>query len=479
MKRILTIVCAALGMALSVEASAQVIDRVYAKDGSVYNGYIKVQEPGKRILVDIESASVFVNNNIISTIHTKEYELSEVSETIQNWVKENRPTAKTIELIDVKLNNGFQFNKAIQLEKGARFKLFITEAYTVAEDQTTRLVSSFEFQWDQVMKTEKVVNKDRKMGVHEVVTLKSGEAVKGYIVEQVIGVELRILDENNEIRSIRVDDVESIETKALNSDSSLWSQLMMFDEVLTKDGQTIRGLISLRKMGQSVNVLTLDGKSQTIALQDIAQYTKVPNKDYLKEEQNERERSSRRKTISEEPQNAISDEQAVSESVTAEKESKTKSTEAKTTKTERSQRTAKTSETSAYDYVINGNPVTLNVVTYGSKETNVLTQPVVDKVKVGESIRIEVPSKTMSQFELQVIRTVERPIEKLNVSVPSNRAYAHSWNKKDLSADSAIGFGLSFSNGKNILTLKCDKPGVYVVLPMVESNKCVAFEVTK
>jgi hypothetical protein len=64
------------------------------------------------------------------------------------------------------------------------------------------------------------------------------------------------------------------------------------------------------------------------------------------------------------------------------------------------------------------------------------------------------------------------------VSSAMNTPYLYSWNKKDLNADEAIGFGLTFSEGKNILTFKCDQPGVYVVLPMVKNNKCIAFKVT-
>ena len=452
MKRIIAICIAAVGMISSLSASAQVIERIYAKDGSVYNGYIKTQEPGKRILVDIESAMVYVNAKNITQANVKEYNITEVSEPIRQWVNENRPSAQTIELVDITLNNGFQFRKAVQLEKGVRLKLFITDVLSVAKDKKLKPVSSFEFQWDQVEKTEKVVDSQSKIGTFEVVTMKNGESVSGFVTEQIIGYEMRILELNNEIRSISFDDIKSIETKVISSEASLWAQLVMLDEITLNNSDKLCGFINKRDLGKSVSLFTTDGYEKVIAIENIAQYNKVTNKEYYLY-----------KNTDSATDNAAENDEKQENVANEESKSVAKDT---------------TQQTSNFDYAINGVQATLNTIIYGNKETCVLSQPVVDVVKIGETVRIEVPSNEISQFELKIVRTVERHVDKLMVSTAMNTPYLYSWNKKDLNADEAIGFGLTFSNGKNILTFKCDQPGVYVVLPMVKNNKCIAFKVT-
>ena len=78
MRRIIMLI-AASSMALA--ASAQTIDRIYTKDGSVYNGFISEQVPGKQVMIYAENASIVFKQKDMQNQRKDYYEFDRLSES--------------------------------------------------------------------------------------------------------------------------------------------------------------------------------------------------------------------------------------------------------------------------------------------------------------------------------------------------------------------------------------------------------------
>ncbi len=425
--------CVMVSCAVVCSAAAQNIDKVFVKDGSVYEGYISSQTPGCRISVKTECATLFVNSKDVTELVYTTCDVKDLPERLGDWAKKNHPNDKTLNVASMRVADK-SYTNVVVLETGVRIKIL-----SFADDM-------FDLDWKNVEKTAKTEEwLTNTAGIIDVVTLKDGKHFVGHVIEQIIGYELRIRLKSGEVNAVRFPDILSIRSEQTDAAKSLWEQLDLLDRVELKDGTAVEGFITSRVMGRHLTMITRDNAvEKEIPLKDVAKYVKVYNGRKSRSE----EKSDKKRT---EP-----------------RESHKRSSNRDTGKPN----DAENNDSS--EVYMNGLPMTLNSVVLCDGNLNAVKNPVKDKVSVGMEIKIEMPA-AFNNPELKIVRTQMRAVAMVNAGNGSNAV--PTFNKRDIDK-SCIGFGISgLDNGNVVLSIVITEPGVYAVVPVSDDNKCIVFEV--
>lgn len=266
-KSILVVVGLLLGFSLNMQAHN--VDQVHTKTQVVHEGFISEQVPGKYIVVNSICSTVSIKSSEMSELHIIGMQTSELTGNIAEWVGLNLPTQQSVEVASF-VWNGHNYVQTLVIEKGTWMKV------VVFEDKEVKV------EWKDVVKTTKTPGTfDQLTGVMDVVTLKNGKRYKGYVIEQIVGKELRIQTAAHEIHSCAFKEILSIRTEPIDSRTSLWKQIPLLDIVELKDGKMIEGFVTSRIMGLHLTVMTPNSENeQEIPLKQVAKYRKVLNLDY-------------------------------------------------------------------------------------------------------------------------------------------------------------------------------------------------------
>ena len=448
MKRCLVIALALVGVVCSL--SAQNIDRIFAKDGSVYEGYISTQVPGKSIVVTAQSATLVVDAAVVTALKYQVKDIALLPDNMVVWLNKNRPGDVTAKVASLKVD-GVQYNDVLVLEQGSRYKVMV---FTPLK---------FDIKWENIVKTTKI--QKEPSAIVDVVTLKNGKRFKGSITEQIIGVELKIKHDKNSVETIRLSDVLSIHSEVANNDGDFWAKLPLLDKVELKNGSVLIGFISSRMMGSSIMFQTKDSAvERSIALVDIAKYHKLNNISYA--------------------------EQKSEISAAATTTEETNSTPTPDKKTEKKQKTSRWDEEAAKEAAqketsdiqtslgikINERNATLNLV-QTLNEVHYLVNDVVDLVAAGRNVRINLPISLRSE-NMKIVK----------LAMCGNPGYESKtlpgWTDDDVDSKAVPVSSIDSENdtdGRWTIEIKAENlsPGVYVLLPLVDTSRCVAFRVRK
>lgn len=266
-KSILVVVGLLLGFSLNMQAHN--VDQVHTKTQVVHEGFISEQVPGKYIVVNSICSTVSIKSSEMRELHITGMQTSELTGNIAEWVGLNLPTQQSVEVASF-VWNGHNYVQTLVIEKGTWMKV------VVFEDKEVKV------EWKDVVKTTKTPGTfDQLTGVMDVVTLKNGKRYKGYVIEQIVGKELRIQTAAHEIHSCAFKEILSIRTEPIDSRTSLWKQIPLLDIVELKDGKMIEGFVTSRIMGLHLTVMTPNSENeQEIPLKQVAKYRKVLNLDY-------------------------------------------------------------------------------------------------------------------------------------------------------------------------------------------------------
>lgn len=473
MKRFIVTLLAVAGFITPL--TAQNTDYIFVKDGSVYEGFISMQEPGTAISVTAQSATLIVNSENISNLEMATKPVAKLPEQMRNWLNKNRAGETEVEVASLKIS-GVQYDDVLVLEKGSRYKLlsFNTHEYNL--------------NWGDIIKTRKneAFNK-KNSGICDVVTLKNGKRFKGVIIEQTIGVELKIKYEKNSIEAIRFSDILSIHTEQVDNKANLWKLLPLLDKVELKDGSELTGFISSRMMGQSIIFVSQNSAvERSIALKDITKYRKVVNSQYKATDKAPQTVVTNEPTQADEPEEEIIEQEATDEEAqknsteerNGERASRWADDNSDNDDTSASQTESKTeAETPANQplgITINGKSVSLNLV-QEKDGVHYLIYDVVDIIPHGRNIRINLPmSINASDVKIVKLRAYDSP-DSDSKSLPG-------WTDEDaerytvpfisIDADSGI-------DGRWHMEIKADdiNPGTYALIPLIATSRCLSFKV--
>lgn len=433
---LLAAVCAAI-----FTVAAQTTDKVIIKNGSEYNGYISEQIPGKSITVTTESAILFVPSSQISNLTYRTVDVYDLPERLKLWVKNNRPNDRTLEVASLQIGEK-SYTDAVILEKGARYKIL-----SVSDD-------SYQLQWTDVVRTIKPDDRSQIFAdINDVVVLKNGNELTGYVTEQILGFELRIRTLSNEIISVKFPDIASIRSELVDKEKSLWEQLPLLDKIVLNDGSSVEGFIVSRTMGSNLTIITReDSVEKMVKLNDIAKYLKLPNVQSEK--------------------NADTDTDTDADTDTDTDTDSDTGTNAE--KNDNSYNNDTPKNESGSEVFLNGVPMTFNSIVRSDNNLYVIKSPVADIVAAG-TVKIEIPAEYYSTG-MRIVMTQQRGVSGMNTS--SGNVFPTFTNKEI--EKSQISYSMiTLPNGNMELSTVINTPGIYVLYPAADNNKCIVFKVNR
>lgn len=267
--------CAIVGLISLNTSYAQNVEQIYMKSGSVVEGYIAEQNPGKHITIQASKATIVASSDSLQNRIIERIPLESLSDEWRKWAEENNKLVdnngiKQLELSTLEFNN-CRYSNVYLLEKGSIIKFL---------DLTP---NRYRFVWGDMYRTVKSERPDNLFsGLKEILVLHDGSIVVGQIIEQFPGSDLKIAVDNDEILSFKFSQIKQIKTEKLTESLDLWSQIQLLDKITIKGvTQELVGFISSRTLGKEVVFEFEDGSSRIIPQNQITSYAKLPNDKYV------------------------------------------------------------------------------------------------------------------------------------------------------------------------------------------------------
>ena len=259
----------------NITVSAQNIEQIYMKSGSVVEGYIAEQNPGKHLIIQATKATIVANSDSLKDKITERILAENLPPEWKEWAEENNKYidnagVKQLELVTLEFKNSV-YSKVFILEKGSLVKFIDLSP------------NRYTFKWGDMYRTVKSERPDNLFsGLKEVVVLADGSTVDGQIIEQFPGKDLKIVTDKNEVLSYKFDQVKQINTEKLNPKIDLWPQVQLLDKISVKgEDSDLVGFISSRTLGKELVIEFENGNKRTIPQNQILSYAKIPNEKYI------------------------------------------------------------------------------------------------------------------------------------------------------------------------------------------------------
>lgn len=245
------------------------------KSGSVVEGYIAEQNPGKHLIIQATKATIVANSDSLKDKITERILAENLPPEWKEWAEENNKYidnagVKQLELVTLEFKNSV-YSKVFILEKGSLVKFIDLSP------------NRYTFKWGDMYRTVKSERPDNLFsGLKEVVVLADGSTVDGQIIEQFPGKDLKIVTDKNEVLSYKFDQVKQINTEKLNPKMDLWPQVQLLDKISVKgEDSDLVGFISSRTLGKELVIEFENGNKRTIPQNQILSYAKIPNEKYI------------------------------------------------------------------------------------------------------------------------------------------------------------------------------------------------------
>lgn len=257
------------------EIIAQNVEQIHMKSGSVVEGYIAEQKPGKHITIQTTQATIVVSSDSLQNRTIEKFPLESLSNEWKEWAETNHKYveengAKLLELSTLDFNNS-RYANVYLLEKGSIIKFL---------DLTP---NRYHFVWGDMYRTVKNKRPDNLFaGLKEILVLNDETTVIGQIIEQYPGKDLKIETDKGEILSFKFSQVKQIKTEKLVEDLDLWQQIQLLDKITLKgESAELVGFISTRTLGKEVVFEFEDGNKRIVPQNQITSYAKIPNDKYM------------------------------------------------------------------------------------------------------------------------------------------------------------------------------------------------------
>lgn len=256
---------------ISNKIAAQNYEQVYMKNGSVIEGYICEQVPGKAISLSSVKATVVVNSDSLQSCSARQVNINELSSVWQSWVKEQPNINKeAIKLTTLRFVTT-EYKDVCVIEEGSLMK-FVDLA-----------PKNYIFGWNEIFKTIKTLRSNNQYsGIEDVLVLQNGTQYAGQIMEQYPGKNIKIQTNENNIVTVNMAQVAQIESNPYNLKLDLFQQTPLLDKVYVK-GQNapIIGFITKRVTNKDLTIQKKNGEAKVIPLKQVLKYQKVPNENYV------------------------------------------------------------------------------------------------------------------------------------------------------------------------------------------------------
>lgn len=265
-------------LSVTTIANAQIVQKLQLKNGSVLEGYISKQRPGKDLVFKSERATIYMPGNQVKSYGEYMVKVSELETKWAKWAEENDAFVglndnRTFTFNDIVTENG-TIARVRVLEKGAKVKYL---------DMSPR---EHVLKWDTIV----VLTADKRpktllSGINRVYKLKDGTEHEGQYVEEVPGKTLSLFTDDGVVEVCQTKDVMKYIMKGIHPTQSMLEQSPLLDIVDVKNSSTIRGIIIEQNYGTNPNddyllIQREDGGTQSVKVKDVQEFRKEENKKY-------------------------------------------------------------------------------------------------------------------------------------------------------------------------------------------------------
>lgn len=248
---------------------AQNLEQVHLKDGSVIEGYICEQIPGKNIRVQANKATIVVSaDSLVSSSETL-MPVSGLDDEWKSWIMEQETTPNALKIADLKFPNT-EYKNVHLLKEGEEivFLSVIPKQYVV--------------EWNKVEKTEKSLRPvDQFSGLDDVLEMNDGSKHVGQVVEQIPGKTIKINKSKDEAITVNASQVAEMTLMPITDKLDIIEQSPFLDRIYVEGNPNpIDGLIVRRRPSKDLTILTKIDGERTYPIKDIIKYQKFKNTDH-------------------------------------------------------------------------------------------------------------------------------------------------------------------------------------------------------
>lgn len=250
--------------------TAKNIEQVYMKNGSIVEGYICEQVPGKSITVQSAKATIIVGSDSLQSTTEREVNVNDLSAPWQDWAEEQlKLSGQSLKLATLHFAN-IEYKDVCIVEQGSLIKFidFTPKQYT--------------FSWNEMYKTVKSIRPYNQFsGVEDVLLLNDGTRYIGQITEQYPGKSIKIQTKDDNVVTVKSAQVVQLESTPYSKSLTIMQQTPLLDRLFLKEQiEPIEGYIVRRITNKDLTIVTKEGNSKVVAMKDISKYQKFVNADY-------------------------------------------------------------------------------------------------------------------------------------------------------------------------------------------------------
>ena len=287
--------------------SGKILDKVVMKDGSVIEGHIVSQLPGKEIRFYSEKATVCVEMSLVANTMKTEVEVSKLPVEWQTWIADNPLSVRSdygkkyiqmsrifftsneaesdsvvVDTFDVKdppvnmallFARNFENHQVKIVERGSSIKFVdLTPLVCVLQFREMKSIS-------KVLRQADVVT-----GMNDVIETRKGLSFHGQIVEQLLGKSIRLITDDGVTQVIENGDISVQKREKNNPNQDIFEQVPFLD-IVAANHKEIEGIITYQNYGTKKEpafmcVLDKNKKENRIAIKDITEMRRVKNPQY-------------------------------------------------------------------------------------------------------------------------------------------------------------------------------------------------------
>lgn len=277
MKRILSTII--MTLALSGVAKAIDIETLVLNNGSELHGYIQRQDGNGHISFQSDNATInIIGKDVRSYTNERAYKITELDSTWIRWAEANDKfegvgNNRTLTLYDLVLKDK-TVSKVYLYERGIKVKYYeaTPNNYTIA--------------WKDI-KCIKCPKRSKLAlsGINVTYQLKSGTEYEGQYAEETDST-LSLYVKDGMIQTMNLDDVSKYTYNGINPNQTIFEQSPLLDLISTKSGELVKGVIveknyTTGKEQEDYFVISPEnGSPRTIKIADIAETRREVNPSY-------------------------------------------------------------------------------------------------------------------------------------------------------------------------------------------------------
>lgn len=249
--------------------NAQNLEQVHLKDGSVIEGFIYEQIPGKSVIVQGCKATIMVGADSLISSSESIIPVGSLSTEWKSWLMEQNVTPDAIKLSTLKFPNT-EYKDVRVLENGDMIKFLSLSP------------KQYHVDWNDMLKTVKVSRPDGQFsGMNDVLIMKDGSKHIGQVSEQYPGKNVKIsLSKDNAI-TVNSSQIVEMQSVPASDQLSIIEQSPLLDRIYIKGSSSpLEGVIVKRRTSKDLTIHTKSDGDFTYDIRDITKYQKVPNTDY-------------------------------------------------------------------------------------------------------------------------------------------------------------------------------------------------------